>query len=200
MGQWELHDLDGIVVVQSGIYWGLKRLGREPTDRERQEEYFDEKYWWYDGEWYKCNPHHQGYDRGNLTIDTIVNAWNNPPFSGELKIPSTRFVTTSIALASYELWPYWRTWRTITRHISLLPIGKRMIPGLTNRFNPGKNVEQAHLNDNLVATRAYIPYDIRERNLPSHPYIFKWDSDDPYETLDDIDGGIVLREVLESEM
>lgn len=84
--------------------------------------------------------------------------------------------------------------------MSLPTSGGPSVGSGTTGENPGKNVEQAHLNDSLVATRAYIPYDIRERNLPSHPYVFKWDSDDPYETLDGIDGGIVLREVLESEM
>lgn len=199
MGQWECNELDGIVVVQSGVYWGLKKLGREPSERELQEDYFHDKYWWYDGEWFKCNPHYQGYDRGSINIDAIVNAWNNPPVSAMIAFPSTRFVTTGSALASDELWQHWRTWRTIDRIVKLAPTGKRVIPGIHGNRQPGKNIEELQPHTRLVATHAATPVSLI-LGQPSHPYVFKWDDDEPYELLDGIDGQVVQLEIMESQL
>ena len=200
MGQWECKELDGMVVVQYGVYWGLKSLGREPTEREMQSESYFHKYWLYDGEWFKCNPHYQGYDRDNLTIDAIVNAWNNPPPNAELLVPSTRFVTTGSALASDELWQHWRTWRTIKRSVKLMPIGKRMMVGRSDYRNPSNDIARAQPHNSLVPTYAHAPVELTVGHMPSNPYNFRWDPDEGYDVLDGIDGEIVAAELMESGM
>ena len=157
LGEWGETEYDGIISVQSGIYFSLKKLSREPTNQERQVEFFDEKFLYYDNEWYKVSPHYQGYNKGTITPKMVINKWRDPdadvhPDSQSIIIPTKRFVTFASVMANEELLPYWRTWRTVDRKLELLPTGKRFGP-LT--FEKAKAYEQ------LTGTKSDLPYGVQ---------------------------------------
>jgi len=192
LGEWEVEEFDGVVVAQSGIYWGLKKLGREPTEQDRQEEFFHERYLQYNGEWFKASPHYQGYNRGTLTPTAVIDAWKRHNNRGEITVPSTRFVTLGSAMANEDLYPHLGTWRTIDRTLELHPTGKRLNEESFNKTQPYSK---------LVRTVASTPHGVILDEM-SRKFRLRWeDSDEPdYGTIDNIDHALYEQELADSEL
>jgi hypothetical protein len=184
---WECNELDGMIAVQSGIYWGLTKLGRDPTPQELQEEFPNGKY---NGEWFKVNPHYQGYDRGALTPDIIMESWKNTQIFGNMPVPATRFVTVGSALANEELWHFWRTWRPIDRKLELYPQGQRV------SYQEPKDLQ--HYNE-LHDTVARLPYEL-EPDEVSHMCSLAWDPDEENLIIDGVDLNTFVEELMEDEL
>ncbi len=208
LGQWECTKVDGIIAVQAGVYWGLvkletlvkgeKRTTLEPTDEERTGEYFNEKFWCHEGVWYAVNPHYRGFDKGVLTPQMVVDAWENYHVEDlathTVPVTATRFVTLGSALASKELWPFWRTWRPIVKDLQLLPDTKRLY------IIPNKKPLQAHRK--LLMTHARSPriYYMTVGYAQSQPYKLSWDREEPLSLVDGVDMYTVNYEMWESEV
>ncbi len=76
------------VVAQAGVYWQFN-----------------------DDEW---KAKYRGFDRVSApTPARILDAWHHGERS--IMLPTTRFITMRSALQSADLFPYWRTWRTVER-------------------------------------------------------------------------------------
>ena len=76
------------VVAQAGVYWQFN-----------------------DAEW---KAKYRGFDRSSAPTPALVlDAWENGERS--IALPTTRFITLRSALQSRDLFPYWRTWRTVDR-------------------------------------------------------------------------------------
>lgn len=192
LGEWGETEYDGIISVQSGIYFSLKKLGREPTEQERQVEFFDEKFLYYDNEWYKVSPHYQGYNKGTITPKMVIEKWNDPgadvhPDNQSIIIPTKRFVTLASVMSNEELWPYWRT---IDRKLEMLPTGKRFGP-----LTFGK----ARAHERLVGTKSDMPYGAQLDEI-SYKYKPKWDDSEDYSIIDGIDAMLFNQEVMDNEM
>lgn len=72
-------------------------------------------YWQFDGEW---SAKYRGFDRSSApTPAAVLAAWAKR--EREIHLPTTRFITLKSALASKALFPYWRTWRTVLRSLSI---------------------------------------------------------------------------------
>lgn len=197
LGQWDSDEYDGIISVQSGIYFALKKLEREPTDRERQLEFFDSKFLYYNNEWYAVGSYYQGYNRGSITPKMVLDRWKDPnidisPDTQSIMIPTRRFITSASAMSNDELLPYWRTWRTIDRKLKLLPTGKR----LAKR----QMVSLVKPYEELSSTWADTPHSSMLGKI-SHKYKPKWDIIE--ENRSDIDGVNGLdfdQEVMDSDV
>ncbi len=190
MGQWETSELDGIIILQSGIYWSLKKMGREPTEREKQEEFFDEKHYKHNGEWFKVSPHYQSYNRGELTPKKIVDAWKAR--RENLIAYSTRYTSLGSALASEELLPFLGSWRTIGRKVGLFPLaGKRLIKTGVFSAMPDRMLEDTIAKD----------IDWIDEGELSYKYSVPWDDseDTEYGLIDGVDKVIYDMEFLESQ-
>ncbi len=197
LGQWEVHPIDGVVVVQAGIYWGLKKLDQEPSHEGLTEKEFKYRYWQHEGEWYSANAHYRGFDRGTLTVERVMYGWERHLYSLSIPTPE-RFVTLGSVLGlngaapEYdEQWQYWRTWRTVERKIWLTPQAKRIARTLN---------EEPHKH--LCLTWAAPPQATLSQVNLSYPYKLKWigEDDESYGYIDGVDKDIVLGEIDEVEM
>ena len=197
LGQWEATELDGMIAIKAGVYWTLKVLGREPTEEEKQAEYFDEKFWLHNGMWYKVGAHYQGFNRGILAPQKIIDAWKHPTKDERIPVESTRFVTMASALANEDLWPEWRTWRTHEKMLDLRPVGKRM---------NNDSFKETRPYERLVKTEAYVPHHISfpldASDTVSSAFKLKWmqDEDENFGYEDGIPHEIVDMERTESEL
>lgn len=190
MGQWEEHELDGIISVAPGIYFSLIRLDHEPAEQERQEEFFDSKYLYYNGEWFNSKPRYQGYDRGSITPDKIINVWKKRNPHSKLWAESTRFVTLKSALSSEYMLEFLNTWRRIDRKVSTYPGGKRSAVSLIP--NPSEHLEP---------TLAEYVVDIAGVGM-SNKFKLAWEEDDndTNTLIDDIDMQTYIDEHIDSEL
>lgn len=192
LGQWELNQVDGVIIVQSGVYWGLRK-SIEPTEH-------DGKHACLDGQWYSVNAHYRGFDRGSLTIQAVMQGWQH--LQRSLSIPTPpRFVTLASAMAlrpTNELRDAWLTWRVIERKLELYPVGKRVCSSVElDEMQRGKRkTPEARLIQTLAAPPS------RTAGKVSHPYTLKWLDTEPedYGVLDGIDRTLVLTEIDESEL
>ncbi len=125
MGQWKVNEYDGIIMVNPGVFWCLTKLECEPTEQERQEEFFSSNYFQYEGVWYETDTHYQGYDRDKLKPIDIVNKWRIGE-GGTIKVRSTRLVTLASALLDEELYKCLGSWREIEMELYPYPKGKRI--------------------------------------------------------------------------
>ena len=198
LGQWELRPCDGLIIVQRGVYWGLRRLDRDPLEQEQT----DGKHACIDGQWYRLNPHHQGYDAKTLTIPAILGAWTRGQPSMKVPTPD-RFVTLASAMAlrpTNELRDSWLTWRTVERTLELFPKkGKRvMMSGEMDEMQRGKRKTP---DARLIATHSRPPSPDHTSQRMSQPYKLHWVNaeTDELEKIDGIDRMIVLQEIMESE-
>ena len=186
LGQWEVHPVDGVVVVQSGVYFGLRRVDRELTPEEQSD---TRKYWQHEGAWYRVNPHYRGFDRNTLTVQTVIDGWERYLYTLPIKTPS-RFVTLGSALAQKgTLWEHWRTWRTVERKLELQPQGKRVI------LSTGKTPY-----NQLYQTLAAPPYHSTATVSQGYKLAWERDEEDDFGKIDGIDKEIVLGEIDEAEV
>ena len=197
LGQWEEMIVDGVICVQSGVYWGLKRVDRELTDAEQAD---TQHYWERGGIWYRLNPHYQGFDPGSLTVPAVMHAWANHIDTISVK-SQQRFVTLASALAlkgDNELWDAWRTWRVIERKLALFPTTTRLCPAVeVSEMRRGK---RGTPDMRLVPTRARL-IEARLESELSAPYRLKWEAEGEDETLlDGIAASIPLGEMEQSEL
>jgi len=188
MGQWEKKEYDGIIAVQYGIYWALTKLGREPTEEERSEESFHEKYLHYEGVWYEVEPHYRGFDKGSLTPDMVIKAWKN--LDKKIKVPATRFMTLASAMTNQGHQENWLTWRTILRSLDLEPSGKRVSK---------LSLREAQPYNNLVDTFATVPGGVMIGEL-SQKYRLKWEDEEEFGKVDGVPEDIFLEEHVGSEV
>lgn len=111
-------------------------------------------YWQYAGEEWKAK--YRGFDRVSApTPERVLAAWSR----GErwIALPTTRFVTMRSALQSHDLYPYWRTWRTVDR---ILKIDGRSVKRAG--ISPFAHPEEGWVNIGVAApipVPAPIPYD-----------------------------------------
>lgn len=192
LGEWKGKQIDGIIAVQSGIYWGLTRLGREPTAEEQATPHFKERFLFWRKEWFAVNPHYRGFNKGSLTAEMCLDAWkayyknSRKTAPSTFFVPATRFVGLGSALSSDELWNDWRHFRTIERMLDLLPNnGKRRYAGM------GRPPAHEH----LCQTYTYTPHGVRLHKA-SATYKPKWG--DRQEMEKKIDG--VSQEQVEMEL
>jgi len=95
-------------------------------------------------------------------------------------------------MASEDLLPYWRTWRTVDRKLELLPTGKR--------YSKQLMLNKARAYEQLVKTGADTPHSAMLGEM-SYKYKPKWDTlDDGYGTIDGIPGMVFTQEVMDSEV
>lgn len=193
LGQWEETRLDGLVVVQSGVFWRLRQREQPPTDTELAADLYHDQYWQHEGVWYDLEPRYQGYDRGAVTPAMVVEAWrtNGKKLSPTLSLPATRCVMMGSALANPELWPRWGAWRTIERTLKLYAMGRR----ITVPFN-----EPGPAHERLIRTYARNPSE-QDMDDVSFPYSLKWarePGDNPIEDGVPID--ILEAELAESQV
>lgn len=107
LGEWSPEVLEGITIVQAGVYW-LK----------------------WDGEWHDK---YRGFDKDSLDRERIIECWR----TGETYTASlTRFMGMGSALNSTDLRGVWRKWITQPRRLDILPTGKR-VPGPDSNFADG---------------------------------------------------------------
>lgn len=99
LGEWESNTHDGMVAVQSGVYW-LK-----------------------DGDTWKA--FRRGFDAESLGRERVLEAWQQSLTT--YRASSTRFITLGSGIYNKTLRSLWRTWRTAPRELSLYPEGKRTI-------------------------------------------------------------------------
>jgi hypothetical protein len=97
LGEWTAETLEGITIVQAGVYW-LK----------------------HNDEWYSK---YRGFDKGSLVRDEILQCWEtDEPYRAKL----TRFYGMGSAIGLNNFTDYWRVWRTDERTLDLVPKGKRL--------------------------------------------------------------------------
>lgn len=97
LGQWEMEEYEGILALQSGIYW-LKK----------------------GGEWQK--PKSRGIPRASLSLDSALYALNNQT---PLQATHTTFVGYGLSLQRNPKLRGWRTWETHPRSFDFGGNGKR---------------------------------------------------------------------------
>lgn len=97
LGEWSEESMEGITIVQPGIYWLLSNEGWQAKYR--------------------------GFDPGSLVRDEILQYWRDKKVS--YPATSTRFVGMGSALMSTDFSGNWTHWLTTDRDLTLLPTGKR---------------------------------------------------------------------------
>lgn len=144
LGEWESHTHAGITVAQSGVYWTHESDG-------------------------KASPFCRGFDRGSLSVKSVVAAWRR----GETSLPATltRFVSMGSALAGDNGWRKWRQWVTAPRVLSLSADGTKRVDTTdshkwSRRYGPAAR---------LVDTRASIPAAQIVGQRVSAPYPLPWE-------------------------
>lgn len=149
LGEWTADRMDGITIVQAGVYW-LKK----------------------GDEW---QAKYRGFDKGSLSREYLVSQWYlwDSGFQcsvcykakGEyeecdhIHASLTRFVGLGGALMTTEFYSHWTRWETMDRRLSLVPDGKRQ---------PGKEVCFSERLCATVATEAMNP------SAMSTPYKIAW--------------------------
>ena len=115
LGQWSCTEHDGVVTVQSGVYFYLDT---------------------------PIISYYRGFDKGALDPFTIQEAWSRD--HTVLASTTTRFHTMGSALQSEEQWKLWRTWdQQKQRTLALTPLGTKRFdalysPALWKYGNPCK--------------------------------------------------------------
>lgn len=99
LGEWSDELLEGITIVQAGVYW-LK----------------------HNGEWHSK---YRGFDKGSLVREEILKCWTSQV---SYRASLTRFYGMGSAVGTNNFKDYWRVWRTEDRELDLIPKGKRL-PG-----------------------------------------------------------------------
>lgn len=192
LGQWEESRLDGLVVVQSGVFWRLQRREQPPTDTELAADLYHDQYWQHEGVWYDLEPRYQGYDRGAVHPEMVVEAWRangNHPYP-TLALPATRVVMMGSALTTSELWRQWGAWRTVERELKLYPDNKRVA-------RPVDKPELAY--ERLI--RTYAVASIHHQDEVSYPYRLKWAREPGEEPVEDgVDIDVLKAELAESQV
>lgn len=102
LGEWGLKEYDSLTYVQSGMYFGTASDGEEVA-----------KY--------------RGLDRGQLTREMVLNAWEDFQRGGKGKVRanSTRFRTLGTSLVGARL-DDWRQWKVEKKDVALVASGKRL--------------------------------------------------------------------------
>lgn len=205
LGEWKREILDGIVAVQSGVYWSLTKLDRRPGSEEREDH---ENYLYYGDVWYRVTTHYRGYGKGELTVQRVLNAWeqmaSKTKLTGKehLKIKTTRFIGPGSALNNPEYWPKLGTWSELERPLHLLPTAKRFY-----KFPKGNTYRKVQPHRKMYRTWAEQPQSYRYVNSDgsgqlandlSFPYRPQWARNKPYRTEDGVDSAIVEQEIEES--
>jgi len=96
LGGWEATEFSNLTYIQSGLYFGTTRDGKQITKT-------------------------RGVDRGSLTHENVLAGLNKLPAVTDATL--TRFVGLGIALA--QNFGRWRRWETMPKRLSLQPAGKR---------------------------------------------------------------------------
>lgn len=106
LGAWGATPTEGLITVQSGVYF---------VRHEPDEEHPDG--WW---------PKYRGFDEGSIDPGKVLAAWKRgDPF---LDCQATRFVGMGTYLAGAVTREQWRTWMTVPRRLSLTPFGTKRTP------------------------------------------------------------------------
>lgn len=140
LGSWSNEPHDGITIVQSGVYWTYN-----------------------DG---VAKPFCRGFDKGSLSIDTIVDAWRDKRDSCDATL--TRFVTMGSALASDDTFrTNWQRWKTAPRTLSITPNG-------TKRADVARWSKRHDPSSGLIDTQPAIPAAQLAGQFRSAPYPLPW--------------------------
>lgn len=171
LGDWEYEKLDGMTLVQSGVYWTHER-----TEEPQQKPCPLHGAFCEQGQWYR------GFDKEHLTEQRVLEAWKR----GEeaLSIPTTRFVTLGSALASESRWlAYWRQWPTTDRELALSmsnTFKRNDVFGPSGRYDAW-GLDARYPEEGLIKTTAQINDRVQGLSYPyppeviSTPYVLKWD-------------------------
>lgn len=155
IGQWEKGFQQSLLAVQSGVYF----------------------YWRKDEDTPKA--YYRGFDKGQLSPDKIMRAYR----LGEkrLNATSTRFIGMGTALVGAR-WQQWRSWPTISRELSLSPLG-------TKRYDHWESERWLSRDNPSLRLFRTIASPLNEgvSGGMSHPYPIRWMGEDWEEgTIDGI--------------
>ena len=128
LGEWTPEVLEGITIVQAGVYW-LK----------------------WGGDWHDK---YRGFDKDSLDRQKIITCWE----TGDAYIAQlTRFVGMGAALSSTDLRAIWRKWITQPRRLDIRPTGKRTA-GPSTDFHKGLRSTLARDNVGLPSQKYFIAW------------------------------------------
>jgi len=143
LGDWTAEVLNGITIVQAGVYW-LK--GSEGWQGK-----------------------YRGFDKGSLEREKVLSCWDQ---NEEYEASLTRFVTMGSALASKDFYSIWRKWITSPRKLDILPTGKRQpVVGKKPRYSQGLFPTRAASNVQGLALSAPYPLLWVEGQMAFNAYI-----------------------------